>query len=1045
MFRRQERFILFTFCFAMSAAFAGKLIPAGPADELVPNQYLIKFKPGAKGQAILGSALPGAQFVPLATPDVARVVAAGGITTAMLEQLAQNSQVEYIEPNRRRHALVSAPDDSSYGSQWALAVIEAYQAWQLLPNRYLTSTTAAANRIKIAVLDTGVDCTHPDFKNAGGSSVYSSEGGQLSATLGQAFMATKVSPAACAWQDDHGHGTHVAGTIAAATNNGTGVSAAGYPLEVVAFKVLDSSGSGDDATISAAIRAAADSGVRVISMSLGGAGYSQTLQDAINYAWSKDALVVAAAGNSSSSELFLPAAANHAFGVSATDSSNARAYFSNYGDYVDIAAPGVNITSTWPDAQYRQLSGTSMATPHVSAVAGLSAMATPGLPATAMAQLLQRTATSTTGNGNWSPEYGYGIVDARAAVAAEVHPATAGAITGQVVDAIGVAESNATVSVNGQNIITDSSGLFRFSGFAPGTYTVSAMLAGRGSVDAGVNVVAGADTNVTLQLGATPGTFRGTIYGSSGPAQGAVVQALQGGLIRGEAIADATGGFAIAVPAGTYDLRGAMAGYHGATAGNRIVAAGGTTTLTLTMAKLGTLAGVLRDAGGAVAAGADVLARSGDISAGAVTDASGHYSTVGLPAGTYAVTFTPAQGTAQTITGVVVSNGGPTLLNATLGGAPVSVAVTPAGGVVSNSQTLQCAATVQGVSNHSVTWTRTPSIGTISSTGLYTAPPYISSPQTVTITATSVAAPSYSGSVTITVAKMLTVTVPTQLMGGKSSASGKVTLEMAAPAGGATVMLSSSNPALARVPSSVTVPAGDTVSPAITIDTTAVTADTVVLISASYGGVVKSANLKLTTYGLSSLVLSPASAWAGTVTTQNRVGVEAPAGPGGAAVTLTSSAPGAAAVPAVVTVAPGSTSAFFDITAKPVAADTVVTITASFGGNTKTATMTVKALGVTDVTLSTSTIVGGTASTGNRVKLSGPAPEGGAVVTLASQNSSIASVPQTVTIAAGALTSAAFTIQTTAVGAQRSVTITAAYAGASKQATITVMPVTSAP
>src|ERR1700704_5052753 len=119
------------------------------------------------------------------------------------------------------------PNDPSYASQWALVNIQALQAWNYLPDQYLTAATAGTGRVKVAVLDTGADCTHPDFKNLGGTSTDSAQGGQLMFSDSQAIVATTITPPACPWQDDHGHGTHVTGILAAATSNGVGVSGLG--------------------------------------------------------------------------------------------------------------------------------------------------------------------------------------------------------------------------------------------------------------------------------------------------------------------------------------------------------------------------------------------------------------------------------------------------------------------------------------------------------------------------------------------------------------------------------------------------------------------------------------------------------------------------------------------------------------------------------------------------------------------------------------------------------------------------------------------------
>lgn len=190
---------------------------------------------------------------------------------------------------------------------------------------------APGTRVRVAILDTGAECTHAGFINSGGASTSSTTGGQFSYTLSQAIVPTTIASPACPWQDDDGHGTHVAGIVAAATNNAAGAASLGFPAELVVFKVLDQNGSGDEMDVAEAITAAAGSGARIISLSLGGAGYSQLPREAIDYAWRRDALVIAANGNSNTSSLFFPGGANFALGVGATDSNDARAWFSNYG------------------------------------------------------------------------------------------------------------------------------------------------------------------------------------------------------------------------------------------------------------------------------------------------------------------------------------------------------------------------------------------------------------------------------------------------------------------------------------------------------------------------------------------------------------------------------------------------------------------------------------------------------------------------------------------------------------------------------------------
>jgi serine protease len=177
-------------------------------------------------------------------------------------------------------------------------------------------------------------------------------------------------------QDDHGHGTHVAGIAAAASDNGAGIAGISWGARIMPLKVLDSGGNGTDSDLAAALVFAADHGARVINLSLGG-GAASVMESAVNYAHSRGAIVIAAAGNSSGQGVLYPAAYAKAMAVAATDAGNHRASFSSYGPEVDIAAPGIGIYSThWTPGSggtYAYLSGTSMATPHVAGAAALLA------------------------------------------------------------------------------------------------------------------------------------------------------------------------------------------------------------------------------------------------------------------------------------------------------------------------------------------------------------------------------------------------------------------------------------------------------------------------------------------------------------------------------------------------------------------------------------------------------------------------------------------------------------------------------------------------
>lgn len=284
---------------------------------------------------------------------------------------------------------------------------------------------------------------------------------------------------------------------------------------------------------------------------------------------------------------------------------------------------------------------------------------------------------------------------------------------------------------------------------------------------------------------------------------------------------------------------------------------------------------------------------------------------------------------------------------------------------------------------------------------------------------------------------------PTTVDAGTPTAANRVVLTRPAPPAGAVIALSSSHPAVAAVPGSITIPAGTTTSPAFTIDTSAVAATTQVTVSASYGGVTRSAVLTVYPVALSSITLSSTSVNAGSPLASNRVALTRPTPPGGAVVNLTSSHPALAAVPASVTLTAGATtSPLFTIATNAVTANTPVTITASYAGVTRSATLTLYPVQLGALTLSPSSTDAGTPSTQNRVTLGRPAPPGGAVVTLSSSHPAIASVPSSVGVPAAATQSPPFSIATSAVAAATSVTITASYGGVTRTATLTVYPVT---
>jgi len=223
---------------------------------------------------------------------------------------------------------------------WGIDRIDAEKAWQ--------DTTA--NSIKIGVLDTGIDLTHPDLK--------------MNIKGGYNAINSRKLP-----QDDNGHGTHVAGIIAA-LNNTIGVVGVGPEIDLYAIKVLGASGSGYLSDVIEGLEWAVSNGIQVVNMSLGTDQDIQSFREAIKKAYGAGVTMVAAAGNDGGSVDY-PAAYPEVIAVSATDEKDEIASWSSRGGEIDLAAPGVNIYSTYKGSTYKILSGTSMAAPHVTGVAAL--------------------------------------------------------------------------------------------------------------------------------------------------------------------------------------------------------------------------------------------------------------------------------------------------------------------------------------------------------------------------------------------------------------------------------------------------------------------------------------------------------------------------------------------------------------------------------------------------------------------------------------------------------------------------------------------------
>jgi thermitase len=302
----------------------------------------------------------------------AKVVEVDGDPAAVAKRLNRSALVQYAEPNFILRTQAT-PNDPLFSQLYGLhntgqtggtndADIDAPEGWDASGLAAFPATGGP----KIGIVDTGIDQTHPDLT---GKTVNCAD-----STGGLVLEGTCV--------DDNMHGTHVAGTISARTNNGVGVAGTTPNASFAICKALrTAAGTGLTSDVANCINWTHTRGAKVISMSLGG-GESTTLRNAVVNAWKGGAangsVLIAAAGNDGDATLNYPAAYAEVVSVAATDHNDARASFSNANSDVEIAAPGVNVLSTIPGGQYARLSGTSMATPHVSGVAGVLWQLFPG-------------------------------------------------------------------------------------------------------------------------------------------------------------------------------------------------------------------------------------------------------------------------------------------------------------------------------------------------------------------------------------------------------------------------------------------------------------------------------------------------------------------------------------------------------------------------------------------------------------------------------------------------------------------------------------------
>jgi subtilisin family serine protease len=415
-------------CLPAAGAATEPAAPRGPAPDWtaphVAGQLLVKLADSAavSDAAALEARLAAYGVRALGTiPQLGLALVqppAGATLNQAAAELTGQAGIEWAEPNYI-FRLDLVPDDPLYltNQSAALSRIQMPAAWDL---------TLGRPEVVIAVLDTGVDITHPDlveaiWTNPGetpDNGVDDDANGFVDDVHGWDFAAGDNDVA-----DDHGHGTHVAGIAAARTNNGIGVAGVAGRATLMPVDVFGG-GIGTYEDLIRAIVYATDNGAHVINMSLGASSYSRGEEMAVNYAWERGVVVVAAAGNTCQYESppnnskppclsdHYPAAHRNVIAVAATTAGDVLASFSTRGTFVDVAAPGVGIYSTFPGGGYGSLSGTSMATPHVSGLAALVLSRNPYLSPDQV-RLLIELGTEDLGPKGPDIYFGYGRIDAR--------------------------------------------------------------------------------------------------------------------------------------------------------------------------------------------------------------------------------------------------------------------------------------------------------------------------------------------------------------------------------------------------------------------------------------------------------------------------------------------------------------------------------------------------------------------------------------------------------------------------------------------------------
>jgi len=472
-----------------------------------------------------------------------RLCRAGLVALAPLLLLPSGAAVARVTEAPALASPLPSPNDPAWhqwvGStpvQWPLTALGALEAWRAYPGRYFTGADRPQKAALVALIDTGVDASHPDFLNAGATGADIAAGGQLALSLARTFLSGDPADGSSDVTDEHGHGTHLAGIIAAATNNGAGIAGLGYPVRLLPIKVAAADGVARHADLARAIIYAADQRANAIVIAFSGATWSQLLQDAVDYAWERGCFLVAPSGDNMGSLQSFPAACPHVFGVGALTADGALAWYSTAGEDVALVAPaGDEVTGVYSllpthactlrqdplSPPYGWLYGSAQAAAHVGAAAGLYAGAAGDEPSTgdegtALWQGLEQAAQPLQGDetGAWTPSVGWGALSLEPLLEDSAGPSggfAPGGLVGRVLlsgaPALG-AVVTATPIGGGESLTISTvwpAGGYRIANLPPGDYRVIATLADGSGEWERLRVLPGCDTPaVDFRLGDPP-------------------------------------------------------------------------------------------------------------------------------------------------------------------------------------------------------------------------------------------------------------------------------------------------------------------------------------------------------------------------------------------------------------------------------------------------------------------------------------------------------------------------------------------------------------